>query len=411
MRFVVPNLITSFHPKNHKSLFVILFGSLGIFTSNIILKKSLTNSEYYEYSLVITFLSLLSSFGAFGFEQVFLRLSKMINSRITLIDSKLLLFMIISICISTVLSSYYILKFTEVTINPIIVITLFVGISILMVIFNIYRFRSNFVCAQLINNLWKICLLVFSCAIYLFSLNIDYLLYIDSVIWCSIVFLLMYCLKNNFIKISSYLNTKKILSLSLNFFIALLTISFLSQGDRLLIENFFSKQVFTNYFYLCTLFLYPFSLFQNYIGFKELILIKNGQVNIERRIRLITFFTCILGIVILISSYFLSKINFLEINFARDKFLILMLIFIGCMKILYSYYSSIVGSIGTIGQLKKMNVFFLIVISLSATFFYYQVQSILTLVGLFTVLWASRLLIWSYFSKPAIAKYKRIHHG
>ena len=51
-------------------------GAGSIFLVNIVLKATLSDFQYGEYSIFITFIQVCISFGFLGLEQVFLRLSE-----------------------------------------------------------------------------------------------------------------------------------------------------------------------------------------------------------------------------------------------------------------------------------------------------------------------------------------------
>ena len=74
------NKYLSFFSK-HLAFFVLGFASLSFFIVNILLKETLSLSDYGLYSLLITYLSLISSFGLLGFEQVLLRTTKIAKKK------------------------------------------------------------------------------------------------------------------------------------------------------------------------------------------------------------------------------------------------------------------------------------------------------------------------------------------
>ena len=92
--------------NNHFSLLVMLIGSASFFLSNVLFKDILSLDQYYKYSILITLISILNSFGAFGTDQVVLRLSKIKNQKIK-IDSKVPLIAFFSIIISSVFAALY----------------------------------------------------------------------------------------------------------------------------------------------------------------------------------------------------------------------------------------------------------------------------------------------------------------
>mgnify|MGYP003322403930 CR=1 FL=1 len=62
--------------RQNLSFFVLALSSFSFFILNIILKDNLSPDDYGLFSIFISYISLLSSFGMFGFEQTLLRTSK-----------------------------------------------------------------------------------------------------------------------------------------------------------------------------------------------------------------------------------------------------------------------------------------------------------------------------------------------
>ena len=64
--------------KKHLSLAIIIFGAGCFFLSNILLKEVLNEEAYGQYSITITYFSVIFIFGLLGLEQIFLRYSNFI---------------------------------------------------------------------------------------------------------------------------------------------------------------------------------------------------------------------------------------------------------------------------------------------------------------------------------------------
>jgi hypothetical protein len=374
-----------------------VLASGSIFFSNIFLKQYLSLNQYYEYSLCLTIFALLTSFGAMGFEQVFLRLSVINKKRISF-DWKIVFFLVISSILTSVLSATYLNKNLESSFF--LLFSLSLGIVIIMLLYNTFRITSYFLISQLISNSWKLIVFLFTIAIVLgrdiFSFFLES---ITSIIWMLIIFSILISRNLIEIKLDSNYSFRYIFLFGLIFFISLFTLSFLGQGDRILIDSYFNKADFNNYFYLSSIFLFPFSLLQSYVGFKELVKFKSKPVNLKKSVNKLIIYSLILSVVLLGSSFFLGKLNLLEVNFNKDFILILALLAIGNIKMPYSLYSSIIGVRSTLAQIKSMN-FYFIIISLFVLFgtrcFFWSVDVIPVL---FVLLWAIRLFLWKFYSK------------
>ena len=91
--------------RKHLSLLVLGITSISFFLTNIILKDYLSLDDYGLYSLFITYISLISSFGLLVFEQVILRNSTILSNKI-IISSYLKLPIILSVILVAFLASY-----------------------------------------------------------------------------------------------------------------------------------------------------------------------------------------------------------------------------------------------------------------------------------------------------------------
>jgi hypothetical protein len=374
-----------------------MLASGSIFFSNIFLKQYLSLNQYYEYSLCLTIFALLTSFGAMGFEQVFLRLSVINKKRISF-DWKIVFFLVISSILTSVLSATYLNKNLESSFF--LLFSLSLGIVIIMLLYNTFRITSFFLISQLISNSWKLIVFLFTIAIVLgrdiFSFFLES---ITSIIWILIIFSILISRNLIEIKLDSNYSFRYIFLFGLIFFISLFTLSFLGQGDRILIDSYFNKADFNNYFYLSSIFLFPFSLLQSYVGFKELVKFKSKPVNLKKSVNKLIIYSLILSVVLLGSSFFLGKLNLLEVNFNKDFILILALLAIGNIKMPYSLYSSIIGVRSTLAQIKFMNFYFIIIslfVLFGTRYFFWSVDVIPVL---FVLLWAIRLFLWKFYSK------------
>jgi len=264
----------------HFSLAMIVLGAGCFFITNILLKEILTKENYGQYSIVITYLSIMYLFGLLGLEQIFLRYSNFSENN-TILTQKFQIQLIIKVILvtSTIGSIYFYFYFLKkIPINPILLYAATLSMVALMFLYNIFRLNSNFVFAQFIANFWKIILLVLSGILFIYKISsIELLL---NVLMCVILFTFLFSLffflrKIDFVY-NNLVSKRDILITSLQFFISITSFSLITFGDRFIIENKFGVEEFGNYFYLTNFFLAPFSILQNYVGFKQLIFFKNN---------------------------------------------------------------------------------------------------------------------------------------
>ena len=386
----------------HCSLLVMAIGSLSIFIASIGFKSFMSIEDYYQYSFIITVLSLLSSFGALGVDQVFLRLSELSEIKKIICDIKLIRLVLIASFLSSLIFSFYLKIVSQTDFHIFILFLLCLGSVFIMLLYNVFRLKSDFFISQLVQNSWKIFLGVTTIIFYINGFSSHYITVLTVFIWVVLLFLLYVLNNEKSIEFNNKLDKREIYSYTFHFFIALLTLSFLAQGDRLLVENLFTKEEFGDYFYLGTIFLFPFSLLQSYVGFKELVYIKNEKINVISKLKKIVVRSLLLSLVLLIVGYILTSYGVLEINFKRDALLILIFIFIGNLKMTYSLFSAMIGAKAHLDEIKKMNIIFITFIMLGIVIFYFINKTVFTTILFFSSLWLIRTIIWGYYSNYRI---------
>ncbi|MDC0006874.1 hypothetical protein OAE07_02750 [Winogradskyella sp.] len=382
---------------------VMALGALSIFIANVSLKHTLSNDNYYNYSVIITILTLLTSFGALGADQVFLRLSIVENKRKIIFDKKIIYIAIVNTIIMTALAYIYFVHIIDIPQNKIIIIIICFSSIWLMLLYNVLRLASFFLVSQIVQNSWKILFGVFSILIFFNSFIYEFIYEVIASFLFLLVIMTLFFIKKN-VQIESITLNKKseVLSFSFHFFLALLTLSFLSQGDRILIDRMFTNVEFGNYFYLATLFLFPFSLFQSYIGFKELVYIKANNINFKLKLRFIFKGSIIFSILLFCIIYTLSQFQLISVDINKDLELIFIFIIIGNIKMIYSLFSALIGAKATLIEIKRMNIIFVTATLILVLIFINYIDNIESLVYLFCGLWFIRLIIWLYFSKSHI---------
>lgn len=381
-----------------------IIASGSIFISNIFLEQYLSLSNYYVYSLCITVFALLTSFGALGFEQVFLRLSE-VNDKLIVFDRKIAYLISISCIVTSFISASYL--YYNIDSSFVLLFLLGLGITINMILYNLFRITSYFLMAQLISNSWKFVLLIFT-AIIIFGDDVFdfFLISITFSLWSIIALFIMLSYNLIKIKLTSNYSFKYVFLFGIIFFFSLFSLSFLGQGDRILIDSYFDKADFNKYFYLGSIFLSPFSLLQSYVGFKELVKFKSKAVNLKNSINRSIIGSALLTIVLLLLSYLLDTFNIINVSFKNDYILIISFLIIGNLKMPYSLYSSMIGVKSSLTQFKFMNLYFtgisLLILILVKSFFW-QIEIIPIL---FVVLWSTRLLLWRFHSKKISYEYE-----
>ncbi len=378
-----------------------MIGSGSIFLSNILFKDILSSESYGIYSIFVTYISIINSFGLLGFEQVFLRITDNSQKDLLISDKSLMTIMITSWLLfgvtCTIIFNHYFLKDI---LSFWILCSCTLGIGLSMFLFNAFRVNSNFVIAQLYSNYWKVMLLLISMVFLLFGFSsINLTLNSLSLIFTFASILgLINLIRNIKFQFQKRENIKRILLFALQFFISLLTLSIIGQGDKFFVEKAFGLKKLGEYFFLANIFIFPFSMLQSYVGFKELVRFKKSFSKrfFFGKIRNVNILGVFLGFALLLISWICEQLGLLTIEFNHNLLLIIVFLLIGISKLNYALMSSVFGAIGEIKQIFKAN-FQFILASLIFLFFFYRNMDTLFLVAVgMLILWVLRIVVWNF---------------
>ena len=380
--------------KKHFSLFVIAFGSLAFFLLNILLKDQLSSYDYGTYSIFITYISLLSSFGMLGFEQTLMRTSK-IKDKLK-IEKSIFLPALVSTLFVSLIGSYLMNINYDMTLNIFALFILSILIVFTKLVFNLYRLRSSFIISQISLNFWKIGLFFIVAYFIFFDIvftNKD-LFVIVVYLFCISAILILGILNHIvFFKNKSMLELIKKSSL---FFLTLFTISIISFGDRFFIESRFGLSELGGYFFYINIFLFPFSLFQTYVGFKEIISFKNkfSIRLLKNKAILISKYSFFFSFFLFFSIFFIEHSGLYNLNIKSNLDIILPLIFLGNIKVIYSLFSSAIGAISNNSMLININIKSIFSLILILPCIYYFSFNISVTIIFIITLWIIRCWIW-----------------
>ncbi|OCB77211.1 hypothetical protein LPBF_04210 [Flavobacterium crassostreae] len=385
------------HGKKHFSFALIVLGAGCFFLSNILFKIVFNEVEYGKYSIIMTYLSLIYILGLLGLEQIFLRYSFQKKTNI-ITTQKFQLQLIFWIILIIPFFGVYCFKnyFLDVYINIFLLYFASLAMVALLFIFNILRLNTNYVIAQFISNFWRFSLLIIAVIAFVYKKIL--FIYIINAILISTIFIfivaLIYCQKKIKFVFDQDVSKKDLLFTAFQFFISISTFSFLLFGDRFLVEYKFSVEEFGNYFYLTNFFLAPFSIFQNYIGFKQLISFKKqfSFRTLEQLNRKILILGCLLGLFLYGFSYIINFYKFLNFDFERYTLVIFLLIIMGIVRLYSASINSAFEAKTNIRSLQKANLIFIFIaiLIMSATFFLDLLEQVVVCIIL---IWLMRCLI------------------
>ena len=381
--------------RKHLSLLVLGITSISFFLTNIILKDYLSLDDYGLYSLFITYISLISSFGLLGFEQVILRNSTILSNKI-IISSYLKLPIILSVILVAFLASYIFLINYNISVDYFWLIVFTILVILVKLIFNLFRLLSSFVLSQISLNLWKF--LLFTSVLVLISSNdiviLDeiYLIITFSLLITIFMFFLLF----KRVKFSLSIKVDKLFSQASFFLLSLITISFINYGDRFFIENRFGLDDLGNYFYFLTLFLFPFSLLQSYVGFKEIVSFKLSYSHtlLLNKLKSLILYSIIFALFLFLFFFSIDYLEYYSIKFLENINMIVLLIIFGIIKMIYALLSSAMGAVCNNKMLLKSNLYSILSIFIFIPLFYYYALTINITIMFLIVLWLIRCLIW-----------------
>ena len=287
----------------HLSFILMLGGSGLYFLSSILAKKYLHPDDFYLWNALLTIIAISFSFVYLGSEQLFVRLG-IVEGDKYIINIHVIYLMLFSV-VSYIgfLFGIYSLGFFDL---DLIIYSAFISIFIAILIFfhNLYRVKSFFNTSQLVLNSWKFFLLLMLMSSHYFEFDIKLAVACSFIISCLI--LIVFCNKNNSHLEFSNNTSDGTFALYLSFLFSLMVITLMGSFDRLAIEKFLNKEVFSQYVYLVTILIMPFGLVSSYFGFKEVVYFKE---KFSRK----DFYGKLLNVSIVVSILFSIWFVFLEI--------------------------------------------------------------------------------------------------
>lgn len=324
------------------SLLVVVLGAVSNFVLILFLKKYLPDT-FNVYSLYLTYLAIIVSFGLIGFDQVLLRLST-IEKDLVVVPKDIFIFILLSGFISPVAIGYYFSdQFEELPFGLLLLSGL--AINSMIMAYNVLRLKKNFVVSQLFQNGYKIAFLLFVGLLFLcYPLSTKNIVAVSTLIVCLFSGSALYNLFRN-LRISNK-KTASLFNFFLSFSLNMALLTLLSYGERILIVSELGEDTFGKYFYYATVFLFPLTLIQYYVGFKELVFFKEKRDTKMLHNKLKKIF---IGGILLVGGVFLvvwiDNGTFLSIDIIENLWLVILLSILGITKLVYGLFSALLGAI------------------------------------------------------------------
>lgn len=384
------------------SFAILVLGAGSNFLITLVIKKFFGQDDFNSYSLFLTFIGIVSSFGLLGFDQIFLRLSKIESKQIT-INSDILFFLILAAFIAPTLLSYYFYSIhtADITIYQFIVTG--IGINVIILTYNIFRLTEQFSKSQIFKNGFKVSALVFTVTFVLvLKSEISIFNIIDFITLAIVLFALsgVWFLYKN-IKIVKK-TTVNLFNFFLSYSINLAIITALGFGERLIILENISENDFGKYFYYATIFLFPLTLVQQYVGFKELVgfKLKVNRTVVNKKIKKIVLLGTLLIIIVIVAAI-IDNGYFLQVDFITDFWLITVLAILGLVKLVYGLFSAILGAVGIVKEIYLLNLFTAVFILICLSYLFFIKLNLVTITTslVLVFLFRSLYIYYSYVIK------------
>ena len=383
------------HIIKHASIFVLGIASVSFFLLNILLKDILSPQDYGLYSILITYCSLISSFGLFGLDQVLLRTS-VIEGKEIAVDSRLISMVLFVLLFMSLISSSVVSKYYDFGISYLNLILLSSFLILIKLSYQILRLLSKFTYSQLALNIWKLGLPL----LLFLSLSMGFDITLSSItkylFYCCLLSLGSYFLfysKINFKKLKY--TQKDLIKFASGFFLTLFTLSVLNFSDRFIIERKFGLEEIGNYFFYVNLFLYPFTFFSTYIGFRELVSFKKAfSIDVfNKKLVLATKLAILFGVIYLLLILSLDYLHIFDFNLDDYKLVIFLLMLWGIIKVVASLLSSAIGALTSQQDLNRINLLSIILIFSLGLVIYYC-HTITSIIISFLIVWVIRYSLY-----------------
>jgi len=382
---------------NHSSFLLIVMGAMSDFLLILFFKKCFSEG-FVTFSLYLTFIGIIATFGYFGIDQVFLRLSKVKEAKVFINRDILLLLLLFLVISPLLIGIYFSEKFSG--LNFYLLLITGISINLIMLTYNSFRLIKKYSFSQIFKSGYK---LFFLTLILLFlileKISLDVVLLITTAIL--VLFALFASFFLNKIIIKKEKKTPDIINYSLSFFLNISIITALGYGERIVIINEISEEVFSKYFYFITIFLFPLTLLQQYIGFKELPVFKDGfkKEELFKKIRNV-FFLGILTALFIIIVVFIDNGRFLEVDLFDELNLIGLIIFLGIVKLIYGLFSALLGALSSYNDLYIINLATFVIMLFSVYFIgFINVTITMIIIFLITIYLFRCLYIFMRYAK------------
>lgn len=389
--------------KRHSSLLLLGAFSACYFLAMIVARKTLAPDDLYFWNALVTLVAMSFTFCFFGSEQLFLRFSGVSGTGQVRINRTTLCLMGAALVLFTVLlaalSEGYFFQLGSYVIYP--VLGLCVGLFVF--VYNLLRVRKSFSTAQLAANGWKFTILI---GLLFAPLGHAPLIIMAGLGAACVGAAWLFFKNRSALEINDDPMPEQWKTLFLGFLLSLFVLMLLNNADRLIMTRYGSEALFSEYVYLVTLLLLPFSLLSNYFGFKEMAYMKRHY---DRQ----AFVRKTLGVGALAAGLFLPWFaliymaqGLLEVP-VEVSYALPCLVIVTC-RCAYALLSTLFGLKGEPGQIHAANILTLLAIVAAMAVLLGVGVTITNVLVLLAAFWCARLIIYAWYTR-SISEYEASH--
>lgn len=377
--------------RRHASFFVMAASAGVLYLVNILLAGLLTEADYGYYALLISFMSVVASFGLGGFDQALVRTAKVLNGRLCVSR-----YLAVSALISAVLfsvASYAYFRVLGVG-NELLALISTLAIALGLFGYGVGRLKRAFVFAQFAHGGHRILLGLGLTLLWLTGEQIS----VEVIEWvlcggavivaCVVAF---YVVKHAELDFRSDLGVA-VLSFAFGYSVSMLLMNAIGFADRFLVERFFGLEVAAKFFFYANIYVFPFALLQGYVGFRELSHYKERfSLGLLHKDLLKSGVLFSLVLILCIAADFLLTKYFLQGRFEISIIERVLLACLGGARIVYGSLSAAFGAVASSRAIHRVN---LVTVSAGigalGLFVYALPDSLAALMACFLFVWLAR---------------------
>lgn len=383
--------------KNRLPLLVLFAGSGGLLFSSVAAKTIMDGYSYGVFALFLTLVSVLNSFGLFGAEQAFLRVSRVEDRLVHVKKGDVFL-----LCFLGGVSTLAVLVFLSIKGFDVATFSCMALTGLLtifnMFLYNFYRLNGLFVFSQAISNIWKLALalVILSSIVFDFENVLIFALASGAISMLVMNIVALFRLKSFIVIGEGWSGTGYVWGYL--FSMGVLTI--IANIDRFLIDLYFGVKEFGDYFYIISVFLSPFLVVASYVGFSSL-----GDY--KRNFQLDALWKNLAGLLSLsvvgaVFYYFLIQaivgFGWIESPFTYGAIVPVVVLAISVVRVCYSALSAAMGAVGELSYIYLSNWLSLAATAIGAALIIYGgvPVSIFLITLVVLLLWATRLCVYAW---------------